>query len=205
MLYDKVKRFIAGAPRPGFLAGFALACLLTAGSAWAKDRAESSTTASPASLYAPIPGTSGQSAPIAGTALDGGFLPKVEMANPGARTDAGAVIVAPEGGTFPMSQPVCSSAPQTIVIVGTTAVQVPASQLAGRKALRVCVSLENAGSPKVKCLLDGTPGMTFTPDVGVAQGDVLGPGDCYVYPVDTTHVVKCVSDTASTGVLTWEC
>lgn len=131
-------------------------------------------------------------------APDGGLVEK-------AGTAAGSTIVYPEGGTFPMSQPVCSSAPQTIVIMGTTAVQVPTSQLSGRKALRVCVSLENAGSPKVKCLLDGTPGMTFTPDVGVAQGDVMAPGDCYVYPVDTSHTVKCISDTASTGVLTWEC
>lgn len=106
---------------------------------------------------------------------------------------------------IPTTATVCSQAPQAIVLVGTTAAQVPTNQLAGRKTLRICVSIENAGSPKVKCLLDGTPGMTFTPDVGVAQGDVMAPGDCYVYPVDTTHTVKCISDTASTGVLTWEC
>lgn len=121
-------------------------------------------------------------------------------------TPSGSTYVAPEGGSMPVSQPVCASAPQTVVIVGTSAVSVPASPLAGRKVVRVCVSLENAGSPKVKCAVDAHPIMGFVvTDGGSPIGDVMGPGDCYAYPIDTSHTLKCVSDTVSTGVLTWEC
>lgn len=96
--------------------------------------------------------------------------------------------------------PICSTTAQSVVSVGATAVLVPASPLSGRKTLRVCVSLENAGSPKVKCLLGGTPVM------GVANpGDVLAPGDCYPYAIDSSVVVKCIADTAGTAVTTFEC
>lgn len=107
---------------------------------------------------------------------------------------------------MPVSTPVCASSPQTVVVVGTSAVSVPSSPLAGRKTVRVCVSLENVGSPKVKCAIDSHPIMGFAvTDGGSPIGDVMGPGDCYPYPIDTSHTLKCVSDTAGTGVLTWEC
>jgi hypothetical protein len=107
---------------------------------------------------------------------------------------------------LPVYSPVCSSTSQSVVVVGVTPVTVPTTALPGRKSLRVCVSLENVGSPKVKCALDTTPVMGFVAtDAGTPIGDVLQPGDCFGYSVDTTHSVKCISDTASTGVVTYEC
>lgn len=198
---EAAERFVVGRTRPGFIAGFVLACVLTAGVSWAAARHESSQLATPVNLY----GSSG--APVQTT--DAGVLKvdgTVAVSNPAARSDAGETIVVPSGGSMAVSTPVCTSAPQTVVVVGVTAVTVPSSPLAGRKSVRVCVSLENAGSPKVKCALDSHPimGMVVT-DGGSPIGDVMGPGDCYAYPIDTSHTLKCVSDTAGTGVLTWEC
>ena len=203
MLYDKVQTFMRGAPRPGFIVGFVLALLLSGGSSWATGeaappaRGECGTCSTATNVY-------GSAGKILQT-TDAGVL-KVEVSNGSARNDAGVTIVAPEGGTFPMSNPVCVNAPQTVVVVGTSAVSVPASPLAGRKVVRVCVSLENVGSPKVKCAIDSHPIMGFVvTDGGSPTGDVMGPGDCYPYPIDTSHTLKCVSDTAGTGVVTWEC
>lgn len=105
----------------------------------------------------------------------------------------------------PIKSTVCALLPQSTLIVGTAATLVPATQLAGRRELEVCNSEENAGSPLLKCLLDGTPGFLPSPDVGVPQGDVLSPGKCKSYPVDTSHVLRCISDTAGTIVTTSEC
>jgi hypothetical protein len=43
--------------------------------------------------------------------------------------------------------------------------------------------------------------------MGVTEiGDVLtAAAPCAFYPVDSTHTVKCISDTASTAVDTAEC
>lgn len=108
---------------------------------------------------------------------------------------------ADSSGNTIVVNPLCSTTAQTVVSVGVAAVLVPASALAGRKALRVCNSPENVGSPKVKCLLGGT-----APVMGVANaGDVLGVGDCFPYAVDSTVALKCIADTAGTAVVTFEC
>lgn len=109
-------------------------------------------------------------------------------------------------GNLVTSSPMCAAAVQSVVVVGVTAVAAPTTPLSGRKVVRVCVSLENVGSPKVKCAIDSHPVMGFAvTDGGSPVGDVLQPGDCFAYPVDTTHSLKCVSDTAGTGVVTYEC
>lgn len=103
-------------------------------------------------------------------------------------------------GNIVTTGPVCATTSQTVVSVGVAAVLVPATSLSGRKALRVCNSVENVGSPKVKCLLGATPAM------GLANpGDVLAPGDCFPYAIDSTVSVRCISDTAGTAVTTFEC
>ena len=133
---------------------------------------------------------------LEGTTSDAGFR----------QTNNTTIVGVASGVALPVSNPVCVSAPQSLSVVGTAAVAIPASPLGGRKVLRVCLSLENAGSPKLKCAIDSTPVMGFTGvDGGTPQGDVMGPGDCYAYPIDTSHTLKCVSDTPNVGVLTYEC
>ena len=180
-----------------FALGIASALALAAPVALAAARPEDSTLAKPVNVYG--------SAGVPAAQNDAGVL-KVEVSNGSARSDAGETIVVPSGGSMPVSTPVCTSSPQTVVVVGTAAVAVPSSPMAGRKTVRVCVSLENTGSPKVKCAIDSHPVMGFVvTDGGSPIGDVMGPGDCYPYPIDTSHTLKCVSDTAGVGVLTWEC
>lgn len=93
---------------------------------------------------------------------------------------------------------------QTVVSVGTGAggVIVPTASQTKRLGVEVCISGENAGLPKLKCLVDGTPVM------GVANpGDllVIGGKVCQFYPVDSSHPIKCIADTAGTATLTTEC
>lgn len=93
---------------------------------------------------------------------------------------------------------------QTVVAVGTAAggVLVPTASQTKRLGVEICISAENPGLPKAKCLVDGTPVM------GVANpGDllVIGGKVCQFYPVDSSHPIKCIADTASTAVLTGEC
>jgi len=156
------------------------------------------------------------------------LVPSAYATDPDGKTPVNIYLRSPDGGTvrsvataegaqhvevinsgqspLPVYSPVCTTTSQAVVVVGTSAVTAPTSPLPGRKSLRVCVSLENVGSPKVKCALDSTPVMGFTAtDAGTPIGDVLQPGDCFGYSVDTTHVVKCISDTAGTGVITYEC
>lgn len=140
---------------------------------------------------------------VAGKIISGGNESFVPVS-----PDGGTAEVLVSGGTSPLPvySPVCANATQGLAAVGTTAVAVPTSALPGRKSLRVCVSLENAGSPKVKCALGSVPVMGFAAtDAGTPIGDVLAPGDCFTYSVDTSTLVRCVSDTAGTGVITFEC
>lgn len=99
----------------------------------------------------------------------------------------------------------CTILTQTVVSVGVAAVAVPASAQPGRASVEICVSAENAGSPKVKCLVDPAVGK---PAMGVTEkGHVLQAGGvaCVTYPVDSTHPISCISDTAATAVTTSEC
>lgn len=97
-------------------------------------------------------------------------------------------------------QQACSATAQSVVSVGVAAVSVPTSRLASSTLLVFCNSIENAGSPKVKVLLSGTPVMGNT-----TPGDALRVGDCVAYAVGSSVTPKVISDTASTAVTTYEC
>lgn len=85
--------------------------------------------------------------------------------------------------------------------VGVASGATPSAQTAGRQYITLCNSLQNAGNPMVKCRIDGT-----TPVMAVANaGDVLGIGDCIVYPIATAITPLCIADTASTNVTSFEC
>jgi hypothetical protein len=82
---------------------------------------------------------------------------------------------------------------------GGVGVPVPATAAGTRHFNLVCNSVENSGTPKVKCLTNGG-----TPTMGITNpGQVLGVGDCYQYTTSTD--VKCISDTAATAVTSYEC
>lgn len=115
----------------------------------------------------------------------------------------GYALVSPGPTGMPVRTAVetCTDYGQSVVVVGTTAVPVPASPRFGRKLLRVCNSPENIGTPKVKCLLSET-----APVMGATnRGDVLTVGDCFTYQIASAVPVLCISDTAGTAVTTFEC
>lgn len=121
----------------------------------------------------------------------------------------------PDGGAAPVlldsqgrvmttaSTPTCSSIVPRITTCGTTPVAVPASRAAGSTSLELINSAENAGSPKMKCIPDPSDG-------GVGFGATVAgfqrsPGESLNFPLDSTHTVICVCDTAGTGIPSSEC
>lgn len=95
----------------------------------------------------------------------------------------------------------CTSVKSGITIVdgGTVASLPAAGGLSGRWFIRVCTTSKNSGTPMISCTEDGqTPSMAFS---GVGEGILWG--DCRTYY--TPNTIKCVSDTALTGVTTEEC
>lgn len=139
--------------------------------------------------------------PVVTTSRDGGMPEAVMHATapdgtirPANSTAMGDLIA----GTVPA---LCSQSAQAVTAVGTAAATVPASPMSGRRYIRVCNSVENAGSPKLKCLLGGT-----APVMGATTaGDALAVGDCVQYPEASTVLLKCISDAAGTAAATYEC
>ncbi len=116
--------------------------------------------------------------------------------------DGGAVIV--QGSTYPSQ---CAQVARDggvlhkNTVVGTSAVPVPAVQTALRAYIEICNSLQNAGTPILKCRVDGTaPVMAVT-----NAGDTLGVGDCRVYPNASSVAPQCISDASGTNALSYEC
>jgi hypothetical protein len=102
-------------------------------------------------------------------------------------TDAGVSVTVPS----------CSAVQDFNTTVGTSSVTL--SALAGRWMTRVCNSARNTGNPIITCTSDGT-----TPTIALTSvGETLEPGDCAVYTSGTA--VRCISDTASTAVTSWDC
>lgn len=95
----------------------------------------------------------------------------------------------------------CSSPTHAVTVVSNTGATVPASALARRVTIDVCNSLENAGTPVMKCRMDGTAPVMGTANVG----DVLAKGDCVRYRVGSGTSVKCISDTVGAVAHSLEC
>lgn len=95
----------------------------------------------------------------------------------------------------------CSTIVHSTVSVGVAAVDVPDTQ-SSRQYVSICVSLENTGTPLVKCLSDDAT----SPVMGAGnEGDVLGVGDCLIYPVGAANTPRCIASAAATYVTTFEC
>lgn len=94
-----------------------------------------------------------------------------------------------------------AGSPQQVTAVGVTAVAVPAQASLNRFYMTVCNSIENSGTPQVKCLYNGV-----APVMGkTTKGDVLGVGDCWRFDISTSNTLECISDTAATAVSSDEC
>lgn len=99
--------------------------------------------------------------------------------------------------------PACSSIVHQVVSVGTTAVTVPPSRTAGSLGVEIENRANNTGSPKITCTpdpVDGGVGTALT-DIGLTKN----PGEPMYFGLDSSHTVKCISDTAGTAVTTSEC
>jgi hypothetical protein len=109
-----------------------------------------------------------------------------------------AVLAVPGAG----KAQTCVSPTHTVTVVGLAGAAVPAAALSPlRQVVLACNSVENPGSPVVKCREDGT-----MPAMGVAgPGEVLAKGDCVTYRAPSGRQVKCISDTAGTVVHAEEC
>jgi hypothetical protein len=103
--------------------------------------------------------------------------------------------------TFPTTPQRCASTAHKITSVGTSAGTTPSSQLASRRYITLCNSLQNTGSPMVKCRTDGTAPVMAAGNIG----DVLGVGDCILYPLAAATSISCIADAAATSVTSWEC
>lgn len=101
------------------------------------------------------------------------------------------------------SSPTCSALAIKATSCGTTPLAVPVSRAAGSTSVEIVVSPENAGSPKVKCAVDPADGgVGFG---GTNPGVVGVVGYPLVFPLDSTHTIICVCDTAGTALVSSEC
>lgn len=104
-------------------------------------------------------------------------------------------------GGIPVVPQNCTLRANKSTTVSTSAGNTPSSQMAGREYLVLCNSLQNSGTPLVKCRVDGTsPVMAVT-----NPGDVLGVGDCITYTINASITASCISDGATTYVTSFEC
>jgi hypothetical protein len=97
----------------------------------------------------------------------------------------------------------CSSIVHQVVSVGTTAVTVPTTRTPNSIGVEIENSAENSGSPKLKCTADPIDGGVGTGLTNI--GLVKNPGEPMYFGLDSSHSVKCISDTAGTAAVTSEC
>lgn len=95
----------------------------------------------------------------------------------------------------------CGSPTHSVVSVGTSAADVPGSQLSNRRFVVICVSNAETSAVIVKCRVDGTAPVSGESGVG----DVIRNGDCVTYAIGSGTTPSCISDTASTAVTAFEC
>ena len=135
---------------------------------------------------------------VAGFALAGTIVDQGRAGTEGAWPVSTVEGTSLDGGTVWSVGYFCNSRNQTVTSIGTTAASLTVG-LSGRWYTRICNSLENTGTPNVKCRDDGT-----NPVMGVANaGEVLGVGDCVTYY--TTAAIRCISNTAGTATTQSEC
>jgi len=134
------------------------------------------------------------------TQPDGGIMRRVAVDAQG-RLITGTTTTTDAGVS--VNVPYCTVTQDRNTSVGTTPTSLPV--LAGRWMTRVCNSPRNSGTPIITCTTDGT-----WPDAGLnSVGESLEVGDCatytFSYSSGSAFPVRCVSDTASTSVSSWDC
>lgn len=140
---------------------------------------------------------------------DGAAQSKVDQGRPGNQgpwpvSVAGGtvtVLVTADGGTTYVAPAQCSGMAHKVASIGVAAGNCPATQLANRRYVVLCNSLENVGTPTVKVRTDGTDPVTGV----AAAGDVIGVGDCLQFDVSAATVPRCIATVAATAVHSYEC
>jgi len=159
-----------------------------------------------------VGGSDGGATAVVG--VDGGPVPvsqasfpwKVSGADGGPVQVSGSVtVLGADGGSVAVTstQATCNSPTHTTTSVGTSAVNCPGAQLAGRYSIVICNSLENPGSGAriIKVRIDGV-----NPVIGAGNpGDVLGVGDCIPYFITSAIVPRCIASLANTQATGLEC
>ena len=160
--------------------------LITAGSALAQQQSVVVGT------YITDGGDNGQLKRLRAT-VDGRLIVDAPSGSGGSSTttDAGVTVTVP----------FCTATADFNTTVGTSVTNL--SALSGRWMTRVCNSARNTGNPIVTCTSDGTVPTTALTSVG----ETLEPGDCATYTmgVNGGFGIRCISDTASTAVTSWDC
>ena len=116
----------------------------------------------------------------------------------GSAPGTSSIVAGPDGGAVNVQSP-CVTVVESVTSVGVAATAVPASAQVARKLVVICNSIENTGTPVLKCRADGTNPVVGNTNPGVS----LGRGDCVLY--STNIVVNCIADTASTAASSSEC
>lgn len=106
-----------------------------------------------------------------------------------------------DGGVISTTPQICTTTAQKNTAVGVVSGATPSSQLASRRFIILCNSIQNSGSPLVKCRVDGVAPVMASGN----PGDVLAPGDCATYAIAAATIPQCIADTASTNVTSYEC
>lgn len=108
-------------------------------------------------------------------------------------------IIVDSTGHILLAPDTCTTIVEGVISVGLTAVNTPTSALSSRKIVIICSSVENTGTPLLKCRGDAV-----TPIMGLTTpGQTLKVGDCISYT--TTANIICIADTAATAASVTEC
>jgi len=147
--------------------------------------------------------------PVLVLVIVGGIALAQEMVDQGSPGKQGPWPVSmttllPDGGTSSgtaITPQICNTMASKITSVGVAAGATPATQLTARRYVTLCNSLQNSGTPLVKCRSDGTAPVMAATNIG----DVMGVGDCILYPAGDGTAISCIADAAATYVTSWEC
>jgi hypothetical protein len=130
---------------------------------------------------------------------------KADQGRPGNQGPWPVTVVSGGGGggtvTTTTTPQLCTSAVHKVTAVSGVALACPSTQLAGRRYIVLCNSVENAAASLIKIRTDGV-----SPVLGTTNpGDVLDRGDCIIYAVPETTIPTCIANGVNVAVTSYEC
>lgn len=140
---------------------------------------------------------------LSGAYAVGQTIVTANQGKPGTQGPWPVTVVGGGGGSGggPVTPQICTSTTHKVTSVGTSAASCPSTQLASRRFIVLCNSIENAASSLVKVRVDGV-----APVIGTATaGDVLDKGDCALYAIAAGTVPSCIANGTGVAVTSYEC